>query len=190
MEDLKTRLVDQNIDMATYLKSREMEEEKFVAEEARPIAVKRLERSLVMDEIAKLEKIEVSQDMLQSSFQQTWSEYQGDTGFQKMTRGKSQPPKQLMNAVAMESANRAYVQQTLNRLKDIATGKAPELIGENVSAEETKTEKGISKKPTTRKKAAGEKKPAKKASPKATRAAENAKEVAKPAASRKAKKAE
>jgi trigger factor len=190
MEDLKTRLVDQNIDMATYLKSREMDEEKFVAEEARPIAVKRLERSLVMDEIAKLEKIEVSQEMLQSSFQQTWGEYQGDTGFQKMTRGKSQPPKQLMNAVAMESANRAYVQQTLNRLKDIATGQAPELIVENVSEEETKTGKVISKKPTTRKKAAGEKKPAKKASPKARRPVENAKQVAKPAASRKAKKAE
>ena len=189
MEDLKTRLVDQNIDMATYLKSREMDEEKFVAEEARPIAVKRLERSLVMDEIAKLEKIEVSQEMLQSSFQQTWGEYQGDTGFQKMTRGKSQPPKQLMNAVAMESANRAYVQQTLNRLKDIATGQAPELIVENVSAEETKTEKVISKKPTTKKKATGEKKPAKKATPKARKPAGNAKEVAKKVASPKAKKA-
>ena len=42
MEDLKSRLAEQNIDMATYLKSREMDEEKFVAEEARPIAVKRL----------------------------------------------------------------------------------------------------------------------------------------------------
>ena len=143
MEDLKTRLAEQNIDMATYLKSREMDEEKFVAEEARPIAVKRLERSLVMDEIAKLEKIEVSQEMLQSSFQQTWGEYQGDTGFQKMTRGKSQPPKQLMNAVAMESANRAYVQQTLNRLKDIATGEAPELIVETASAEEIKDRESV-----------------------------------------------
>ncbi len=128
MEDLKSRLADQNLDMAAYLKSREMDEEKFVAEEARPIAVKRLERSLVMDEIAKVEKIEVSQEMLQSSFQQTWGEYQGDAGFQKMTRGKSQPPKQIMNAVAMESANRAYVQQTLNRLKDIATGQARSLL--------------------------------------------------------------
>ena len=50
--------------------------------------------------------------MLQSSFQQTWGEYQGDAGFQKQLKGKSQPPKQLMNAVAMESANRAYVQLT------------------------------------------------------------------------------
>jgi len=173
MEDLKSRLVDQNVDMATYLKSREMDEEKFVAEEARPIAVKRLERSLVMDEIAKLEKIEVSQEMLQSSFQQTWGEYQGDTGFQKTTRGKSQPPKQLMNAVAMESANRAYVQQTLNRLKDIATGIAPELIEETASTKKMAGENSVAKKPTTRKKATGEKKLASKTTPKAKKAMEN-----------------
>ncbi len=127
MEDLKSRLAEQRLDMVAYLKSREMDEEKFVAEEARPIAVKRLERSLIMDELAKIEKIEVGREMLQSSFEHTWGEYQGDAGFQKSMRGKSQPPKQLMNAVAMESANRAYVQQTLNRLKDIATGQAPEL---------------------------------------------------------------
>ena len=167
MEDLKARLVEQKVDMATYLKSREMDEEKFVAEEARPIAVKRLERSLVMDEIAKLEKIEVSQEMLQSSFQKTWGEYQGDTGSQKMTRGKSQPADQLINVVAMESATRAYLQQTLNRLKDIATGVAPDLVSENVSLEETTDKKPVAKKPTTRKKATGEKKPASKASPKA-----------------------
>ncbi len=126
-EDLKSRLAEQGLDMAAYLKTREMDEEKFMAEEARPIAVKRLERSLIMDELAKLEKIEVSRELLQSSFEQTWGEYQGDAGFKKLLRGKSQPPKQLMNAVAMESANRVYVQQTLNRLKDIATGHAPEL---------------------------------------------------------------
>jgi len=127
MEDLKSRLAQQGLDMTAYLKSREMDEEKFVAEEARPIAVKRLERSLIIDELAKVEKIEVSKDILQSSFEQTWGEYQGDANFQKSMRGKSQPPKRLMNAVAMESANRAYIQQTLNRLKDIATGQAPEL---------------------------------------------------------------
>jgi trigger factor len=186
MEDLKSRLVEQNIDMATYLKSREMDEEKFVAEEARPIAVKRLERSLVMDEIAKLEKIEVSQEMLQSSFQQTWGEYQGDTGFQKMTRGKSQPPKQLMNAVAMESANRAYVQQTLNRLKEIAIGEAPELIDETAVSDGKELEKAVAKKSTPRKKAAGEKKPASttasvtKASAKAKKTTEASQEIEAP----------
>ena len=127
MEDLKARLAEQGMDMAVYLKSREMDEEQFVAQESRPMARKRLERSLIMDHLAKVEKIEVSRDILQSSFEQTWGEFQRDAGFKKSMRGKSQPPKRLMNSVAMESANRAYIQQTLNRLKEIATGQAPEL---------------------------------------------------------------
>jgi len=168
MEDLKSRLAGQNLDMAAYLKSRQMDEEKFVTDEARPIAVKRLERSLIMDEIAKAEKIEVSQEVLQSSFQQTWGEYQGDAGFQKQLKGKSQPPKQLMNAVAMESANRAYVQLTLDRLKDIAIGKAPELakteeaIGKKATAKKAAPKKAAQDKPSASntKKITSEKKPA------------------------------
>jgi trigger factor len=158
MEDIKSRLAGQNLDMAAYLKSRELDEEKFVAEEARPIAVKRLERSLVMEEIAKAEKIEVSQEILQSSFQETWGEFQGDSSFQKMIRGKSQPPKQLMNAVAMESANRAYVQETLNRLKDIATGRAQDITNEILPEEERKNQNDDAKKSTSAKSASGSKK--------------------------------
>jgi len=131
IDDLKSRLAEQSLDMAAYLKSREMDEEKFIAQEVRPIAIKRLERSLIMDELAKKENIEVSREILQSTFEQTWGEYQGNADFKKVMRGKSQPPKQLMNAVAMESANRAYVQQTLNRLKDIAIGQAPDLLLDN-----------------------------------------------------------
>ena len=94
-----------------------------------------------------------------------------------MTRGKSQPPKQLMNAVAMESANRAYVQQTLNRLKNIATGESPELVVETASSEEIETEKAVAKKSTPRKKAADEKKTASKTTS-ATKASATAKKPA------------
>jgi len=155
MKDLKSRLAEQGLDMVAYLKSREMDEDKFITEEARPIAVKRLERSLIMDELAKVEKIDVSREILQSSFKQTWGEYQGNAGFQKTMRGKSQPPKQVMNAVAMESANRAYIQQLLNRLKDIATGKAPELPKKET--EETTARKSSKAASPKRSKTAGEK---------------------------------
>jgi trigger factor len=164
MEDLKSRLAEQGLDMAAYLKSREMDEEKFISDEARPIAVKRLERSLIMDELARVEKIDVSREMLQSSFEQTWGEYQGNAGFQKSMRGKSQPPKQVMNAVAMESANRAYVQQTLNRLKEIATGQAPGLpvdeMEKTVTRKSSKTVSLRSKKTTSSAPGAGRKKAA------------------------------
>jgi trigger factor len=137
LEDLKSRLSKQGMDLEAYLKSRNIDEAKFIADEAKPAAIKRLERSFIFDKLASLEKLEVNQQMLQDSFEQTMGEYQGDSTFQKALRGKSKPPKQLMNAVAMESANRAYVQQTLNRLKEIATGQAPNLEvpkdGENIS---------------------------------------------------------
>jgi len=140
MEDLKSRLADQGLDMPAYLKTREMDEAKFKSAEATPIAIRRLERSLIMDELAKIEKIDVSKEVLQSSFEQTWGEYQGNAKFKKVMHGKSQPPKQIVNAVAMESANRAYVQLTLDRLKEIATGKAPDLLKEE-------SNKPVSKKP-------------------------------------------
>jgi FKBP-type peptidyl-prolyl cis-trans isomerase (trigger factor) len=128
-----------------------MDEEKFVADEARLAAVKRLERSLILDEIAKIEKIEVTKDHLDNTFQQTWYEMSGSEDFQKYLRGKSQPPKQLLNAVAMESANRAYLQQTLERIKLIATGEAPDL-GADIKAEEPKAKKSPSKKTSQKKK--------------------------------------
>ncbi len=109
-----------------------------------------------MDELARAEKIEVSKELLDSTFQQTWYEMAGSEDFKKYMRGKTQPPKQMMNAVAMESANRAYLQQTLERLKLIATGMGPELAGE-INENDTLSEKkpvkkttGIKKKTSTK----------------------------------------
>jgi trigger factor len=141
MEDLKSRLAQQGMDMPAYLKSRQMDEPKFVEEEAKPVAIKRLERSLILDEIARREKIEVTEELLKSSFQQTWGEYQGDASFQKYMRGRAQPPKRVLDAVAMESANRAYIQLTLNRIKDIAAGQ----LAAGAATEKT-PKKGITKK--------------------------------------------
>jgi trigger factor len=175
MEDLKARLAEQGMDMAAYLKSREMDETKFKDVEARPIAMKRLERSLIMDELSKREKIDVSKEMLQSTFEQTWGEYQGNANFQKLMKGKAQPPKQIMNAVAMESANRAYVQQTLNRLKDIATGQAPELPVEEIYPMPKKAVKAPSKKSATAKASRSTSSPAATALPKSNKPVEGSK---------------
>jgi len=162
MNDIKSRLAQQGLDLPAYLKSREMDEAKFVEEEARPAAVKRLERSLLMDEIAKAEKIEISQETLNASFQQTWGEMSGSEGFQKYMRGKAQPPKKLMNAVAMESANRAYVRLTLDRLKEIATGQlsTPAASADEKSAKKPGTAKSAAK--TAAKRSPTKKGPAKK----------------------------
>jgi FKBP-type peptidyl-prolyl cis-trans isomerase (trigger factor) len=114
------------MDLDTYFKVRETTREKFIEEEASPVAVKRLARSLILDEIVRQEKIEVSQELLNATFQQTWGEFRYSEDFQKLMRGKTKPPKRLIDAVAMQSANRALTELTLTRLKEIATGQAGE----------------------------------------------------------------
>ncbi len=142
MQDLTARLAEQGLDMEAYLKTRQMDQEKFAAEEARPAAVKRLERSLIMEEVMRKEKIEVNEEMLNSTFQQTWSEFRSSADFARLMKGKNNPPKRLLDAVAMESANRAITQRTLDRLKEIATGQA----GEEPAAEAEKAAGGRGKK--------------------------------------------
>lgn len=125
LEDLKNRLAQQNLELDVYLKMRGKERDQFIAEEVTPVAIRRLERSLIMDQIAVNEKIEVSEEKLNSAFQQTWTELQGDDNFQKAVKKK--PSQKLMESIAMESASRAMIQQTLERMKSIALGEAPEL---------------------------------------------------------------
>lgn len=127
VDDLKRRLAEQNMELDVYLKMRELDHEKFSEEEVTPVAIRRLERSLILDQLGIDEKIEVSEEKLNSSFQQTWFEIQRDEQFQKLTK-KNKPSQKLIESVAMESASRAMIHQTLDRLKLIATGEAPEVI--------------------------------------------------------------
>ncbi|MDP2975420.1 MAG: trigger factor [Anaerolineales bacterium] len=131
-KDFEARLAEQNLDLEAYLKMRELDKEKFIAEEARPAAVSRLERSLILEELARVEKIKLSEEQLEAAIQQTWAEMQGSAEglpavVQKAMAGKSQPSKQMMEAITMESASRAITRQTLERLKEIALGQAPEI---------------------------------------------------------------
>jgi trigger factor len=125
IHDLERRLSEQNLELDVYLKMREMDKEKFMEEEVNPVAAKRLERALVMDQIAKLEKLEVSEENLSSAFQQTLFEVQNDEQFQKLVK-KKKPSQQLMESLAQESANRAMISLTLDRLKKIAMGEITE----------------------------------------------------------------
>ncbi|MDO9348362.1 MAG: hypothetical protein Q7T47_03680, partial [Anaerolineales bacterium] len=129
-KDFEARLAEQNLDLEAYLKMRELDKEKFIAEEARPAAVSRLERSLILEELARVEKIKLSEEQLEAAIQQTWGEMQGSAVVQKAMAGKSQPSKQMVKAITMESASRAITRQTLERLKEIALGQAPEITAD------------------------------------------------------------
>jgi len=124
-EELERRLSEQHMDLETYLKVRETDMDTFLAEEIRPSAQRRLERSLLIDEIARQEKIELSEEELSTAFQQNWAALSAsDEQFQKLTKGGTRANKDMVNAVVMDAANRTIVSRVLDHLKAIATGQA------------------------------------------------------------------
>lgn len=60
----------QNLDLDTYLKIRKMDRDGFIADEIEPTAILRLERSLVMDQLAKDEEIKLNNEDIQNSVEQ------------------------------------------------------------------------------------------------------------------------
>ena len=128
LEDLGRRLEQQGMDLDTYFKVRNTTREQFIEEEVKPVAKKRFERSLILDEIVRREKLEVSNDSLDVEFNQTLNSLamQG-VDFSRM-RGGKKGQQQFAQVVAMESANRVLTRNALELLKSIAVGeyKSPE----------------------------------------------------------------
>jgi trigger factor len=159
VDNLRQRLSQQGLDLDTYFKMRQTTKEKFLEEEAKPVAVNRLERSLILDQVARDEKIEVDESSLQTEFGQTLTELQ----YQGLDLGKVQGGKrgqqEIAEAVAMESANRLITRRTLERLKAIATGEfKPETTKAKTRLKKSSESEGA-KRGTTKSKAAQKKSP-------------------------------
>jgi trigger factor len=122
VDDLRQRLAQQSMDLETYYKMRNTDAAKFLEEEAKPAARKRLERSLIMDEISRREKIEVDNDALDKEFSNTLVDMQRQGVNMSKIRGGKQGQQRVAEAVAMQSASRLLTRRTLERLKAIATG--------------------------------------------------------------------
>lgn len=141
LEDLGQRLAQQGMDLDTYFKVRNTTREQFIEEEVKPVARKRLERSLILDEIVRREKLQVANEELDAEFNQTLSalSMQG-LDFGKI-RGGRQGQQRVAQAVAMESANRVLTRRALDLLKSIAIGeyKPPEELPADTAEESTET---------------------------------------------------
>ena len=153
LEDLQNRLSQQGLDLETYFKMRQTTQEQFLEDEAKPVAIKRLERSLILDQLARDEKIEVDESSLQNEFGQTLTEMQYQGLDLSKVRGGKRGQQQMAEAIAMQSATRLVTRQTLERIKAIATGEFKE---ENAEAEEKETKKKTSAKSKAKKTEAGE----------------------------------
>jgi trigger factor len=124
IEALQQDLAQQKMDLETYLKTRQTDRETFIEDEAKPVAKRRLERSLVLDELARTENIRVENEELQSAVVQRMMEMQGQ-GTIDFSKYKTAAARQeLTNNIAMDTAGRLMSQHTLLRLKAIASGQA------------------------------------------------------------------
>jgi trigger factor len=136
VNDMRSRLGQQGLDLETYYKMRNTDAGKFMEEEAKPMAQKRLERSLILDEVARQEKIEVDNESLDQEFNSTLVDLQSQGVDLAAVRGGRQGKQRVAEALAMQSANRLLTRRTLERLRAIATGEAEKAPAET----ETKTE--------------------------------------------------
>jgi trigger factor len=124
---LEHDLEDRKMDMPTYLKSLNKDEATFIEEEIKPLAKRRLERSMAMDEVARTEHIRLDPQELQREVAGTIEMLQqSDPQYGKLRGAQAQ---NFAENLTMETATRLLNREVLNRLKSIATGEA-ELLPE------------------------------------------------------------
>lgn len=122
LEDLSQRLAQQNMDLETYFKLRSTTREQFLEEEIKPVAKKRFERSLILDEIVRSEKLEVDNTDLDAEFNQTLSSLAMQGLDLSKLKGGRKRQQEVAQAIALESANRVLTRRALEVLKSIAIG--------------------------------------------------------------------
>jgi len=154
LEDVERRLKNQGVEnIEAYFKMIDTTKEKFIEEQARPTSIKRLQRGLVMDELARVEKIEIDNESLEAEFNNAWANLaMNDEDFAKRTQNGTKASREIVDAVAMDSANRLITRRVLDRIKVIATdeGRTDIAVVEPEPASETQVPV---KKKTSRKKA-------------------------------------
>jgi FKBP-type peptidyl-prolyl cis-trans isomerase (trigger factor) len=122
LSDLSNRLAQQNMDLEAYFKVRQTTREKFIEEEVNPVAKKRLERGLILDEIVRKEKIQIDNAALESEYNNTLMGLAQQGMDLNKIRGGKKGQQQLSQAIAMESASRVMTRKALDMLKSIAMG--------------------------------------------------------------------
>jgi trigger factor len=104
---------------------REMDRETFIDQEVKPAATRRLERSLVLEEFARRENVEVKSEEIQSIYYGAMQQMQSQEARQVQSKNKRNT-QEMANSIAINTVNSIFNQRMMNRLKAIATGKGDE----------------------------------------------------------------
>jgi trigger factor len=122
---LEHDLEDRKLDMPTYLKTLNKDEATFIEEDIKPLAKRRLERSLALDEVARAETIRLDPEELQREVAGTIEMLQqSDPQYAKLRGAQAQ---NFAEGLTMETATRMLNREVMKRLKSIAIGEAAEL---------------------------------------------------------------
>lgn len=134
LQRVEADLKRQNLDLDTYLKIRKMDRDAFIKDEIKPTAILRLERSLVMDQLAKDEEIKLDNQNIQLTVEQIIQDLAIEGSLNDIQ--KEMGENKFINAVTMESINRVMENQIRLRLKEIATDSWSDKI-EDLAEEES-----------------------------------------------------
>ena len=108
-------------------------------EDVKPAAAKNLSKSLVMQELSRVEEIKFENEDLQAEATGMLAEMQQST--EPKALEKQLKNKDFINAVTMEAASRVLNRKTFERMKEIATGQFSEEKKEETKADKPKTTK-------------------------------------------------
>jgi len=153
VHQLESRLGNQGLDLETYLKTRDMDQE-GLREEATPAAESRLKRSLVLLEIAQKEEIDVSPDDLQKETERmldSLTQYMSEPDLKKFSS------QDMISNLAGNIYGEMRMNRTLEYLRSVAKGEGeseeeqedgeeselsqPEATADELPKDETATEK-------------------------------------------------
>lgn len=150
LENLEPQLASQGLDMETYLKSRQMDID-ALREEVRPAVEARLNKSLVIMEISRQEKIELSEKEIEELTKERIARLQellSEDEARKALSGDG------LQGLVSSTMTEEVISRTLARLRSIALG---EISKEKTEKDEKKKPKA-SKAKSTKSKASSQKK--------------------------------
>ena len=128
----KEDLASQGLEYNAYLKMIGKDERTLIEEEIRPATRKRIERSLVMEEIARVENIQLEQSDYDEAISNTISQIQAQP---QPRKAKERISSDLVNSLTMNELSRKLNQKVLERMKAIATDHGDEADATPLQAE-------------------------------------------------------
>lgn len=163
IKDMGPQLAQQGLSMENYLKSRKMDME-ALREEVRPTVEERMKKSLVINEIAQQENIEVSEKDIQSLVSEKVTQLQN---LMSPEDAKKSLTGDALQGLVSRTMTEEIINRTLTRLRNIAMGegnketkeKSVKTKGETDQAKKQDSPKAYAKKksPTKTNKDEGEK---------------------------------